>query len=247
METALPLFNTDPKIQLVPIPGHTPIVVIDNFVQEPEALVAYASGLQGKFSIAPKNAFPGLEMRMPDEFSARLNDFFIQHVRKHLGARRSLSMYSRLSMVTLQPHELAPNQSVCHQDQLPGYGQHCFSASVLYLFNNPAMGGTSFYVPKVAESEIVRLYSSPAQWQDVMDEKHIKLFGSKPNYMTRSNDYFDLVCTIPAAWNRVIFYDGCIFHSGHITAPELLSLDPAKGRLTINGFFTSRKSAGAGT
>ena len=223
MQALAALFNPNPRIELVPIPGHTPVVVIDNFARDPQALVDYAVARRGEFVNAPKNAYPGMELRMPDEFSARLNEFFIEHVRKPLGVRRSISMYSRLSMITLQPHELAPNQRVCHQDHLPDYGQHSFSASVLYLFDNPAMGGTSFYVPKTAQP---------------------RGQASAPNYMTQSNEDFELVCTVPAAWNRAIFYDGCIFHSGHVTNPELLDADPARGRLSINGFFTGRKSIG---
>lgn len=222
------LFTSDPRIQTVAIPGNTPIVVIDNFVRDPQALVDYAVAQRGNFSNAPRNAFPGMELRMPDGFSAHLQEFFILHVKKLLGVRRSQSMYSRLSMVTLQPHELAPNQRVCHRDHLPDYAQNSFSASVLYLFENPAMGGTSFYVPKAAQ---------PAPAPSPEDA------NTTAQYMTQSNAEFDLVCTIPAAWNRVIFYDGCIFHSAHVTAPELLSRDPAQGRLTINGFFTGRRSA----
>lgn len=236
---ATSLFNSSPKVRLVPVPGHTPIVVIDDFVRNPQALVEYAIEQRDKFAKAPQNAFPGMELRMPDEFSARLNEFFIEHARKPLGVRRSISMYSRLSLITLQPHELAPNQRVCHQDQLPGYDQYSFSASVLYLFDNPAMGGTSFYVPKAKQAGMMRELAGrdegrvpPAEGPD-----------AAPRYMTQSNEAFDLVCTIPAVWNRVIFYDGCIFHSGHVTAPELLDADPAAGRLTINGFFTGRKSA----
>ena len=241
--TIVTLFNPAPKLQLVPIPGYKPCIVIDNFLQNPQAMLDEACRVQGNFSIASKNAFPGVELRMPDEFSGRLNDFFIQHVSKLLAARRTISMFSRLSMITLKAHELAPNQRICHQDQLSDNPQQCFSAAVLYLFKNTALGGTSFYRPKVAEAEIERLYSSSSQWQDLTPEQFSQRFGSTPNYMTQSNHYFELIATIPAAWNRVIFYDGSIFHSGHVTQPELLNADPTQGRLTINGFFTSRKAA----
>jgi hypothetical protein len=236
------LINPNPQIKIVPLPGYKPCIVIDNFLADPQAIVDHACNLQDKFAITRKNAFPGPEMRMPDEFSDRLNDFFILHVGKLLGVRRTLSMFSRLSMITLQPQELSSNQRICHQDHPFGYPQHSFSASVLYLFKNDALGGTSFYRPKVTEDEIARLYSSSSEWQDLSREQFAMRFGTTPNYMTQSNSYFELIGTIPPAWNRIIFYDGGIFHSGHITQPELLSKNPAQGRLTINGFFTGRKS-----
>lgn len=238
------MFNPKPTIQLIPIAGHTPIVIIDDFLLHPDALVAEVCQACDKFTNAPKNAFPGLELRMPESFSSRLNDFFIQHISKLLGARRSLSMFSRLSMITLAPDELARSQRICHQDQINESPQHCFAASVLYLFKNPELGGTSFYAPKIDQARIKQLYINPSAWDELPEQEATELFGTKPHYMTESNPYFELLGNVEAKWNRVIFYDGSIFHSGHITKPELLSRDPAQGRLTINGFFTCRKALG---
>jgi len=217
------LFNPNPKIMLVDLPGYKPCVVIDNFLHDPHSLVDLAGRERGKFSTPSRNAYPGIEYQMPDDFSARLNDFFILNIRKHLAARRTVSMYSRLSMITLQPHELAANQVICHQDQLSDNPQHCVVASVLYLFNKPALGGTSFYRPRAEKID-----NFPAS------------VTAQQRYLTESNAEFELFCTIPPLWNRVIFYDGTIFHSAHITQPELLSANPQQGRLTLNGFFTCR-------
>jgi len=217
------LFNPNPRIMLVDLPGCKPCVVIDNFLCDPHSLPDLAGRERSNFSAPARNAYPGIEYQMPDDFSARLNDFFILNIRKHLAARRTVSMYSRLSMITLQPQELAANQLICHQDQLSDNPQHCVVASVLYLFNNPALGGTSFYRRRAEKSD-----NFPAP------------VTSQQSYITESNAEFELFCTIPPLWNRVIFYDGTIFHSAHITQPELLSADPQQGRLTLNGFFTCR-------
>jgi hypothetical protein len=50
------------------------------------------------------------------------------------------------------------------------------------------------------------------------------------------------VGTVPGQWNRIIFYDGYVLHSGDILAPERLSADPSAGRLTLNAFFSSRRN-----
>jgi len=227
------MFNPNPNIQLVAIPGFKPCVVIENILQDPEALVATAIRERSNFVMASRNAFPGPELTMPEEFSARLNDFFILHIRKHLGIRRTLAMNSRLSIVTLQPHELSPGQRICHQDQITDIPHLCFAATVMYLFKNPALGGTSFYAPKVSPLELNQLFNSASASPD----------GSNQSYMTASSDHFELIRTIPGAWNRAIFYDSSIFHSGHMTNPALLNEDPSLGRLTLNGFFTCQRSA----
>ena len=62
-------------------------------------------------------------------------------------------------------------------------------------------------------------------------------------YLTASNDCFEQVASVPAAFNRAIFYDGEIFHAAQIEAPHLLTDDPMTGRLTMNGFFRYRRVA----
>jgi hypothetical protein len=238
------MFNPNPKIQLIPIPGHHPCIVIDDFMLDPQSLVDVAVKYRDGFSMAPYNAFPGLELRMPDAFSARLNEFFIQHMRNLLGVRRTETLYSRLSMMTLQPHQLSPYQRLCHRDRFTANPTQCFAASVLYLFHDATLGGTSFYAPKMPEAEVQRLYYSPdTAWRAMSNEQFTQMLGTEPGYMVASNDYFELICTVPPAWNRAIFYDGSIFHSAHVAAPARLDSDPARGRLTLNGFFTCRRTA----
>ena len=65
-------------------------------------------------------------------------------------------------------------------------------------------------------------------------------YGLEGGYMSGSNRYFERVAQVPAVWNRMIFYNGDLFHSGDIAAPARLSGDPRSGRLTLNGFFTCR-------
>jgi hypothetical protein len=236
------MFNPNCRIELLPIPGHLPCVVVDEFLASPDLLLRGAVERRTEFRMAQHNAFPGLEYRMPDAFSARINEFFIQHVKRHLGVRRVLELYSRLSMVTLKPEELSPFQRLCHRDKFNDDPAQCFAASVLYLFKNPAMGGTSFYHPKLDEAALGRMYARGSEWGSMPQEACNERLGSGPAYLASSNDYFELITTVPAAWNRAIFYDGTIFHSSHITAPQLLSDDPTQGRLTLNSFLTCRSA-----
>ena len=87
--------------------------------------------------------------------------------------------------------------------------------------------------------------SLPKRWKrlpkSLTNDEITQIIGVAPGYMSAGNAYFDLACTIPPAWNRAIFYDGTIFHSGHITAPHLLHDNPLEGRLTMNSFFRFRK------
>jgi hypothetical protein len=112
------MFNPSPRIQSLPITAHHACHVIDDALLEPEVLVDIAVRERARFAAAPHNAYPGIELRMQDAFSARLDDFFRLHLRARLGARRTLRMYSRLSLVTLPPSALEPRQCICHRDRL---------------------------------------------------------------------------------------------------------------------------------
>ncbi len=239
------MFNPHATFRQVPIPGHAPCLVVDNFLLEPEKMLAFATARRAQFAPEGGNYFPGPEVAMPDGFSALLGDFFTLHVRALLGGRRTLAVTSRLSMVTKPPALLAPLQRICHRDTMVGRRRvepdsEGIGASVLYLFADSALGGTSFYAARKPQHEIDALLS---QALTLPGEAFDAILKAPPAYFNASNDYFEQICTIPAAYNRAIFYDGAILHSGQIDAPERLNHDPASGRLTLNGFFLFRKNA----
>lgn len=234
------MFNPRPRIEALPITAQHDCYVIDDVLLEPEALVELAVRERAQFAPAPQNAYPGIELRMPEAFSARLDDFFRQYLRARLRARRTLRMYSRLSLVTLPPQALEPRQCICHRDRLASTAGEVALASVLYLFRDESLGGTSFYVPTRSQREIDALIVDSARMpMREFSARH----GVAQAYLTGTNDWFERVLQVPPRWNRMIFYDGGLFHSGDIGAPERLSDDPRRGRLSLNGFFTCSRAA----
>lgn len=238
------MFNPRPRIERVPLDGsgtgRDAAWVIDDVLLEPERLRERAIAGREHFQAAPHNAYPGLEWTMDADVSGPLSDFFLLHVRTLLEARRTLGMYSRLSLATLQPHELRPLQRLCHRDRFGTTAGQGVAACVIYLFDRPELGGTSFYRPR---RPIEQIDADIRRWNTLSDEAFTAEIGASPGYLTASNAHFELVQTVPAAWNRAVFYDGGRFHSSHITEPSLLNADPARGRLTLNGFFITRQRA----
>ena len=231
-------FNPAPAISSVPLPGGAQVVVVDDVLLDPDGLVDWARGREFK----PPRGFPypGVIVDAPAGLAARFADYFAQHARTPLQARRTLSHNVRLSMVTTPPGELDPRQWQCHRDEVTTDPSIIFVASVLYLFRDPALGGTSFYVPRQSPAATDRiLYDS----QTLSAEQFGARYGLQAGYMDGGNAYFDCVARVPPAWNRMILYDAGYFHSGDIGRPELLTAEPATARLTINGFFTCRRQA----
>ncbi|HEY0231825.1 MAG TPA: DUF6445 family protein, partial [Dokdonella sp.] len=129
---------------------------------------------------------------------------------------------------------------LCHSDRHALDAARSIQASVLYLFKDERLGGTSFYVPTRTPEETARLFADSSA---LSSEAFTQRYGIVPGYLHASNDYFQQIGAIAPRWNRLIFYDGSLLHSGSIANPEKLSSDPRSGRLTFNGFYICRRNA----
>ena len=76
---------------------------------------------------------------------------------------------------------------------------------------------------------------TPGSGLDFLRERFPTL-ATPAAYLTGSNEVVENLCTIPARFNRFVFYSGRIPHSAAIAAPKKLSTDPRNGRLTLNVF-----------
>lgn len=233
-------FAAHPHIDSFELENGQTVFVVDNVVDRPERLVQLAEDFAADFVYSPGSAFPGRQLLMPDDFSQALDDFFRLHIRKRLQSRRSLHMYSRLSCVNLLPQALDARQRICHRDSAGVDPSHTISASVLYLFENPALGGTVFFEPVASDAATQALVHDASVMTPVEFESR---YDWPPSYMTQTNRHFRVVGRLPPKWNRMIFYDGRIFHSSDIANPDTLTDPKLGGRLTVNGFFTCTRSA----
>jgi hypothetical protein len=129
----------------------------------------------------------------------------------------------------------------CHRDRL-GSGPRGLrlGAMVNYLFRDSELGGTSFYRSRLSEEDTERMIDDAGRMGAA---EFSARYGLEAGYLQGSNRYFERLAQVSAAWNRLLFYNGDLFHSGDITAPARLSANPRVGRLTLNGFFTCRPPA----
>lgn len=236
------MFNPQPRVSRVALGERAVAVVIDELLAEPEALVDLAVRHREAFAPAAHNAFPGLELPLPDAVVDRFAECFSQHARSAIGARRVLSASGRLSMVTHRPSQLSPVQRLCHRDRLATQPDQCVGAAVLYLFHDPALGGTNFFRPRHGADDTEALIQRLGRLDNAAFSADT---GWAPAYMTQSNQHFERVAVIEPRFNCLVCYDGSLFHGSHIEQPSRLSDDPARGRLTLNLFFVCRRQARA--
>ena len=231
------MFNPRPQITRLPLYDDQFCLIIDDVLLNPKAWVAEAVARRAQFRMAGVNAYPGVELAMPAEITQALVEFFALYVNRHFGLRRIHSSHSRLAMVTQAPETLQPRQCICHRDGVNVAAQDRMLASVIYL-QAEDLGGTSFYRPKQNPQDTAQLiHDSAVLPMDLFAHK----YQIARAYMIQGNDWFEKIASIPAKFNRMIAYDGMVFHSGDIVAPERMTDDPATGRLSLNGFFTGRR------
>lgn len=212
--------------------------VIDDALGDPDAWVTQAENRLGEFHQAPYNAYPGIELRLPDAFSAAFAAYFDQHLRAHYGLRRTLRQHSKLAMVTLPETDLHPVQTIPHRDALTNVPGEEAMAAVLYLFHDERLGGTSFYRPRADAARLHRMISDAGSGDPASFwSRH----GMVRRYPGDTDDWFERVACVPPRWNRLIVYPGSLLHSGDIRHPGMLGADPRRGRLTLNAFMTCRR------
>jgi hypothetical protein len=232
------MFNPNPHVTTLRFTDHHVCHLIDDALLDPEGLVRYSSEHAHEFRPLEQKGYPGICLPPPSVLTQTSEAFFARHARALFDARRILRMHCRLSLVTTPEDALLPYQMLCHRDGVTIAPRESIQASVLYLFRDQSLGGTSFYVPARAPDEIARLF---ADSRSLGTQEFTARYGIEPKYMNASNAYFTLIGTVSAKWNRLILYDGSMLHSGHIPLPGNLSSDPKQGRLTLNGFYTCRR------
>lgn len=215
------------------------VYVVDDFVQDPEALVALAQASADQFQALAGQPYPGPQLGLPDGMAAELDGFFREQLREPLRLGAPLGMFGRFSRVVQEPATLDARQRVCHRDDSGLDASEMMSACVHYLFKDEQLGGTVFFRSLMSEADTARFrHDASTLDASAFGDK----YGIAPGYMTESNRYFEVIGRVPAKWNRAIFYDGGIFHSGDIRwAAGKAAYQAGLGRLTVNAFFKSRR------
>lgn len=232
--------NPATELQVVRITDKQLCVVVDDFLQNPGDAVEFACARIGEFE-PQERAYPGRVLPVPNEPLAALNRFIqMEMSRLFRFCRGGIGFFSQFSLTTLQPEEFSWVQRLCHTDPRLAPDRVNFAA-LLYLFDNPELGGTGFYRWKDPDfwQEMTALQKDdPSAGLDILQDR-FEMFRKPACYMTDSNEAAELLDQVPARFNRLVFYSGELPHSAWIKRPDLLSEDPRQGRLTLNCFVSA--------
>ncbi len=208
----------------------SPLLVVDNFLQNAELLVDDAC--QHNF-IQNSPLYPGLRAPAPMSFQSLLLSALGRQLKQVFdlkGSKLALSL-CQYSLVTMPADNLTLLQRIPHFDST----KRDELAAIFYLFKDD-LGGTSFY------------RHNKTGYEYIDDERRIPYFkslesenesGNVPThgYINGDTPLFTRIGEQKGVFNRLIVYRRQILHSGSISSSFIPNLDPRKGRLTVNIFI----------
>jgi Family of unknown function (DUF6445) len=214
--------------------GHEgqPIVIIDGFAPDPQALVDTAAATH----LTPAGEYyPGPRAPAPPEYFTSVGGMVAAAVRKVFGYREHLAVDRALySLATTPPDQLVLAQRIPHVDSVePG------RIAIVHYLSHADFGGTRFFRHRSTGLETIDA-SRHRAYLDALAADFAAQGEPPPGYIDEDSALFETIATIRPAWNRAILYRSNLLHCAAIPNDMALPDDPRTGRLTIASFLTAR-------
>jgi hypothetical protein len=211
----------------------TPVVVIDDFSGSLERILEIAEAL------APyprhTNYYPGLRriFTAADTAANAYVEETCEHVAPFIADAFDIHAFdlveASFSMVTLKPSELTAPQRAPHFDTTDQR-----DLALLHYLRAPPNTGTAFYRQRATGIERVTEYNVSVV-VPVAEVQNAQL-PADSGYFHGSDEFFEQIGAVEAVPDRMIIFQGSLFHSGMIPPDMPLTGDPRQGRLTANIF-----------
>ncbi len=213
------IVNPDARVRVMMVAGAIPVLLIDDFYSDPDAV--RAEGLQAAFdqSIA---LYPGRHAVLDTPASRKVVEH-ICAVLTALGDRAYDPQTTRtdFSILTTKASDLLGMQKHPHIDRLP-------VAGVIYL-NPGSTQGTCLF-----RNRILGLHSVVSAEQEELLAKFLEDEGptyEPETYEVNGNGAWEKLYTVEGRYNRLVLYPGNVFHSIDLRdVPEVFDIN--KARLT---------------
>jgi Family of unknown function (DUF6445) len=217
----------------------SPVLVIDNFAADPQALVDYAASL-APFAPAAQTYYPGVRAPVPMPFVQGVHAYLEAALRAAfgLGDQMVVSGGWDFSLVTRPPAELTLRQRMPHIDSThPGK-----LALLLYLAPTD-QGGTGFYRHRGTGFETIT--EDRFDLYEARLKSEVATLGEPQGYICGDSPIFERIADYDAVFNRMLIYRSRNLHSASLSPGFAGSSDPRTGRLTLNLFLHFQPRPGA--
>ena len=206
-----------------------PVIVVDNFISNPEELVEDAAT---GHPFAPFALYyPGVKAPIPPMYPLAVYQILRDPIRTVFGLEQLdvVMADSDFRMVTRTPDGLHARQKVPHYD----IADPNVVVVLHYLAARP-FGGTSMYrhrgtgFERIAGNRVAAFEDAIAAELETYDP---------PGFVAGDTPHFERIASFPALFNRALIYRGISLHAGDIGTDFPFDPDPRSGRLTANTVF----------
>ena len=205
-----------------------PVIVVDNFISNPEELVEDAATEHPFRPFAMY--YPGVKAPVPPMYTLAVYQILKDPIRAVFGLEGLdvIMADSDFRMVTKGPEGLHPRQLVPHYD-----GPDPNAVVVLHYLMSKPFGGTSMYRHRSTGFERIA-GNRVAQFEQAIGRE---IVSDRPDgFIDGDTGLFERIGSFPGVFNRAVIYRGISLHSGDIAAGPF-EPDPRLGRLTANTVF----------
>jgi len=201
-----------------------PLLIIDNFVKNPETLIAAANSVN--FS-ANAPYYPGIRAQAPRDYITLMQSGLADILNRIFDYRRGAKIQECFfSKVTTAPEDLNFVQRIPHVD-----GGDDGKVALLHYLSGKEHGGTAFYRQKRTGFETVP-NSRFDSFKKAIEQDHAQIGPPDAKYYDGTDGRFEKIFEIEAKMNRAIIYFGKNLHSINISRPH-----EGTDRLTVNTFI----------
>jgi hypothetical protein len=227
-----------PRVETRQIAGRR-VFVVDDVYRHPDQVRHFALGLDLDLKAG---MYPGRLASVPGDTAPLLG--LVNGLMADSG--RSLAIHphyrGRLTFAVLSQ----PGGVLHPLQRQPHFDGFCDFAAVLYLSRpEDCQGGTSFwrhrrsgleYAPQKDDPRSAALlepFAARDEWHLISKMMKDGLAEVGPGYITKSNGCWERIDVVEMRCNRLVMYDGRLFHSVHVPRPDWQP-DPDRPRLTQN-------------
>jgi hypothetical protein len=223
---------------MAPLIKHTigtegrPLVVVEDFAQDVDALISYANSGE-PFRATAGDLYPGVRKPAPPEYAQDFCKLYGDVFREAFGLPGSSTprvIFSAFSITTTEPQHLRPVQRVPHFDTSAAN-----QLAIVHYLCGPEHGGTAFYRHRSTGFETIsheRLHDYAKMLKREVMTEH----PPPAKYMDGDDALFIRIAGYEAHRNRALIYPSNVLHSGNIRGVSPLDTPPRNARLTLNSF-----------
>lgn len=206
-----------------------PVVVVENFAPDPEALIAAAETLR----FAPMGEYyPGVRAPVTRAYFEGLAPVLTPVMREVFGARERIDFTRALySLATTPPAALTLAQRIPHID-----GVTEGMIAIIHYLAREDRGGTAFYRHRTTGFETVDA-ARHRPYLDALRRDFDTQGEPAPAYIEGDTPLFERIACYDAVFNRALIYRSSLLHCAVLPNDTVLSGTVREGRLTVASFL----------